>query len=70
MTAPEDDRSGTGKKIGWWYMAKLDYDITEKHPCKHDKLISRLLLEVLEPDNYYRADDTAFFLQWQIIYKF
>ena len=70
VTAPEDDGLGSGKDRGWWYSAKLDYDAAQDCLCSGDKLTFRIILEILDSGNYYLTDETAFFGQWQIIYKF
>lgn len=67
-TAPEG--SATGDEIGWLYTARVDYDIAESLLLKKDKLGAYVLLEVLDPGDYYTSTDTAYFLRTQLLYTF
>lgn len=71
MMAPEDNGPGGGNNRGllftWWNKFKLG----EKLLTGSDKLTGHLLLEVLNPGNYY--DDlshNAVFARWEFMYAF
>lgn len=70
LTAPEDDGPGDGDVRGTLYVAKAEYTVRENMFRLKDKLAVHAWLEVLEPGNYYAADDTAVFARWQVMYTF
>ncbi len=70
LMAPEEDGPGGGDERGWLGVAKGEFTIRESILGKKDKLTGHLWLEVLEPGDYYKVDDTAWFARWQLAYEF
>jgi len=70
MYAPEDDGPGDGHERGWLYQGKVEYMVAENMLRPKDKLSTYILMDVLEPGNYYKEDDTAYFLRWEVMYIF
>ena len=66
----EADGNGGGKERGWLGTVKQEFTLAENAVRKKDKLTTYFLLEVLEPGNYYKNDDTAFFARWELMYAF
>jgi hypothetical protein len=71
MMAPEEDGSGGGDERGllftWWNY----FTIGEKLLTGKDKLSGHLLLEVVDPGDYYASDqETAIFARWEFLYTF
>lgn len=70
LSAFEADGNGGGKERGWLGSIRTDFTFAENKWLPKDKLTGHLLLEVLEPGNYYRHDDTAVFARWELAYAF
>lgn len=70
LYAPEADGSGGGHERGWLGVLKNEFTLAEKRWLPKDKLTGHLWLEVLEPGNYYKADDLALFARWELNYQF
>lgn len=70
MWAPEENGPGGGNERGWLGVLKGEFTIGENLLCKRDKLTGHLLLELLEPGDYYNVDDTALFARWELMYAF
>lgn len=70
MTAPERDGPGGGSERGWLGTARYDFAIGNRWVTDKDRLFGHLLLEVLEPGNYYEVSDTAYFARWELSYAF
>lgn len=74
MFAPEDNGPGTGHNKGflftWWNKMVL----AEKMFSEKDKLTGHILIELMEPGNYYtdaqRDEDIACFLRAELSYAF
>jgi len=49
---------------------KGEFTIGENLLVSKDKLSGHLWLEVLDPGNYYKVNDTAHFARWQMVYEF
>jgi hypothetical protein len=49
---------------------KGEFAPAENKRIAQDKLTGHLLAEVLKPGDYYRLDDTAVFLRWELLYSF
>jgi hypothetical protein len=70
MEAVEDDGPGTGKTRGILGTLRFDFDLGEKLLTEHDKLFGHVIVEVLDPDDYYNVDDTAHFARLELSYAF
>ena len=70
MMANEDDGPGTGKDRGWLYVVKGEFDLGGGYLAKSDKLSAHLWLEVLDPGDYYKVTDNAYFARWEVMYGF
>jgi hypothetical protein len=70
LWAMEDDGPGSGKDRGFLFTWWNRFTLGEKLLTGSDKLTGHLLLEVLEPGNYYNVDDTSVFARWEFLYAF
>ncbi len=70
MTAPVKDGPGGGSERGWLGTARYDFTIGSQWFTDKDRLFGHLLLEVLEPGDYYNVRDTAYFARWELSYAF
>lgn len=74
LMAPEDDGPGDGKERGILGMLRTDFDIAKGLLCKsskRDALTGHLLIEALEPGDYYNSSrETAYFARWELNYAF
>lgn len=71
LWAPEDDGPGGGHERGWLYQAKAELNVAEGlFPGRKDKLTSHVLVDVLEPGDYYNEGDTGVFARWEVMYTF
>ncbi|OQA25019.1 MAG: hypothetical protein BWY59_01941 [Verrucomicrobia bacterium ADurb.Bin345] len=70
LRANEKDGPGGGAERGWLGVIKGEFEIKQKLFCQRDKLSAHLWLEVLEPGNYYKVEDTAYFARWELMYQF
>lgn len=66
----ENDGNGGGRERGWLAKWRNDFTIAENWLVKKDKLIGHVIVEVLEPGDYYTLDDNAVFARWEISYAF
>jgi hypothetical protein len=70
LFAPESDGPGGGDERGLLCTLKNEFTAGENLLMHKDKLAGHLLLEVLEPGNYYKVNDTAAFARWELSYSF
>lgn len=74
LSAPEENGPGGGDERGWLGVLRTDFTLKEgllrKGDKQQDKLFGHLLVEVLEPGNYYNVEDTAIFTRWELSYAF
>jgi hypothetical protein len=73
MWAPEATGAGGGHDRGWLATLKNSFTIKEKLFTHKDKLGGHLLVEFMEPGNYYtddQQDHTASFLRAELTYSF
>jgi len=70
LFAPEEDGPGDGDERGLLGSIKGEFTIGENLLVSKDKLSGHLWLEVLDPGNYYKVNDTAHFARWQMVYEF
>jgi hypothetical protein len=70
MLAPEEDGPGTGDERGILGVLWNRFTLGEKLLSERDKLTGHLLLEVLDPGDYYNVSDLAYFARWEISYAF
>lgn len=73
MFAPEADAVGGGDQRGWLFTCNNTFTLGEKMLSEHDKLTGHLLLELLDPSNYYndtQQDDMAIFARVELNYSF
>jgi hypothetical protein len=70
LYAPENDGPGGGHERGWLGTLKNEFTLTENWLRTKDKLTAHLWLEVLEPGDYYKVDDTSVFARWEVNYLF
>ena len=66
LMAPESDGPGGGDERGLLFTLRNDLDMK----CLTPGLKGHLLLELLEPGNYYNVDNTAYFARWEMTYAF
>jgi hypothetical protein len=70
MYAPEENGPGGGNRRGNLFTARYDFPIASGLLAKRDKMFGHLLAEFLDPGDYYRVDNTAYFLRWELVYSF
>lgn len=70
LQAFEDDGSGDGRSRGWLAKWRNEFTFAEGWLAAKDKLTAHIHVEVLDPGDYYRVDDTAFFARWELNYAF
>ena len=70
LSAFEADGAGGGKERGWLGTLRNEFVLAENKWLPKDKLTAYLLVEALEPGDYYTKDDTAFFGRWELMYAF
>lgn len=75
LSAPEENGpSGPlgGDERGWLFTSRTDITLGKGLLTSKDKLFGHLLLEVLEPGDYYglSVDETAYFARWELSYAF
>ena len=70
LFAPEEDGPGGGNERGLLGVLKGEFTISEALTGHKDPLKGHLWLEVLEPGNYYKVDETAYFARWEVTYAF
>ena len=70
LRAMEDDGIGNGKNRGMLYIFKDEFILGNDLLLDKDKLTGLLLVEVLEPGNYYTEDKTGMFVRGELSYSF
>lgn len=70
LAAFEADGNGGGHERGWLETLKQEFTVAQNLARKNDKLSTYVLVEVLQPGNYYKHDDTAVFARWELLYAF
>jgi hypothetical protein len=68
--APQKNGPGGGDERGWLGTIRFDVTLAEKVLTSKDKLFGHLILEVFEPGDYYKVDNTAHFARWELSYAF
>jgi hypothetical protein len=68
--APQENGPGGDDRRGWLGTIRTDFSLAEGLLMPKDKAFGHLLLEVLEPGDYYNVDDTAYFARWELSYAF
>ncbi|MCF7838077.1 MAG: alginate export family protein [Candidatus Marinimicrobia bacterium] len=70
LSAPEKNGPGTGSERGWLYTLLTELQLGKNLLLAQDQLKGHLLLEVVEPGDYYKVTDTAYFARWELLYSF
>jgi len=70
LTAPEETGPGTGDERGWLATMLTDFTLAREILTDSDVLKAHLLVEVLDPGNYYNVDNEAVFARWELMYVF
>lgn len=70
LYAVEENGSGGGDERGFLWGLKGEFTLGEGLITSKDKLSGHLLVEVLEPGNYYSNDETSYFARWELLYAF
>ena len=70
MYAPEENGPGGGDRRGALYTARYDFPIARGLLAERDRMYGHLLAECLDPGDYYRVDNAAYFLRWELVYSF
>ncbi len=70
LLAEEQNGPGGGDLRGWLGIARWDFPIAKGLLGSSDDLSGHLLAEVLDPGDYYKVDNTAYFLRWEVLYRY
>lgn len=70
MMAPEDDGPGDGTERGLLGVLWNRFTLATGWLTSKDQLSGHLLLEALDPGDYYNVDDLAYFARWEFVYGF
>lgn len=70
MMAPEDNGPGDGDLRGWFYFVKGEFVIGNAMLSKRDKLTGHVWLEFIDPGDYYKVEDTSYFVRFEMLYAF
>lgn len=70
LAALEDDGNGDGRERGWLMQLRQDVAVFENRWLPKDKFTTFLLVEALQPGDYYEQDETAVFARWELLYAF
>lgn len=70
MSSPEENGPGDGDERGWLGTARYDITLGKGMLTAKDKLFGHLVVEVLEPGDYYNVDNTAHFARMELSYAF
>lgn len=70
LGAMENNGPGIGKDRGMLYVARVDATLARNTLVQNDRLFGHVILEVLDPGNYYNVTDTAYFFRWEVSYAF
>jgi hypothetical protein len=73
LTAPEKDGlgKGTGDVVGWLYQYKTEAVLAKNQWLKNDKLTAHLMLDLIDPGNYYpTTTDNFYFARVEVAYGF
>ncbi|MDD5707975.1 MAG: alginate export family protein [Kiritimatiellae bacterium] len=70
MMANEETGPGGGDARGALYVARYDFPLIKGLVGDSDIVYAHLLAEVLDPGDYYKVDDLAYFLRWEVVYQF
>ena len=68
--AQERNGAGGGHRRGDLYTAQYTFPLLSGSKSGRGKTTGLLLLELLDPGDYYLSDHTAYFFRWQIIVAF
>jgi len=70
LFAPENDGPESGHVRGFLSGINAEFDIGKKLYEKKGEITGHIILQILEPGNYYANDETAYFFRWQLQYMF
>ena len=70
MWAPEKDGPGGGDERGLLFTLWNKFVLGKNLVMEGDELAGHILLELMDPGNYYNVDDTALFARWELTYRF
>lgn len=70
LQALEDDGAGDGKNRGLLYIFKNEFILAENTLTEKDKFSGVLWIEVLDPGDYHKREDTAAFIRGELMYSF
>jgi hypothetical protein len=70
LMAPEKNGPGGGNLRGYFFTACYDFPLFRNIIARRDVLYGHLLAELLNPRDYYKVDDMAYFLRWEMSYRF
>ena len=68
--AEERNGAGGGRERGWLYTAQYGFPLFGGFEGGRGKTTGLLLLEILDPGDYYLSDHTAYFFRWKISMAF
>ena len=68
--AVEPNGAGGGSDRGWLYTAQYTFPLLAGFKDGRGKTAGCLLLELLDPGDYYLSEHTAYFFRWQITVAF
>lgn len=70
LGAFEADGNGGGNNRGWLYQLRQEFTLKENLLRKQDKLTTYVLVEYLDPGDYYKNQKNALFARWEVMYAF
>ena len=70
LFAPEETGPGGGDRRGNLFTARYDFPLATALLHRGDRLVGHLLAEMLDPGDYYRVDDRAYFVRGELAYSF
>ena len=70
MYASEEDGPGGGNRRGNLFSARYDFPLAAGVLHNGDRLYGHIIAEMLDPGDYYRVDDRAYFVRGEISYSF
>lgn len=59
-----------GSLLGWLWVVRYDFPLLKNIFGKRGDLTGHVTAEIFEPGNYYAANNTAYFLRWEVIARF
>jgi hypothetical protein len=70
LTAPEANGPGGGDVRGWLATVRTDFLLFASVFGTSDALKAHVVFEVLDPDDYYKVTDAAYYARWEVNYTF